>query len=54
MSDRCEHVLELEAIMRHSKIDIYSEHGEEPRGWVNVHCGECDRTYEIRLNTRSE
>lgn len=50
--DRCEHVRELEALMRQMRLDVYSEHGEEPDGWVNVHCRRCHRTYEIRLDTR--
>jgi len=50
--DRCEHVVKLEQYMRDNGIDVYSEHGEEPRGWVNVTCETCKSTFEIRLNTR--
>jgi len=45
----CEHVKALHAYLREWQLDIYSEHGEEPQGWVNVHCRRCKKTFEISI-----
>jgi len=45
----CEHLLELRKFLEENEIDVWSEHGEMPMGWVNVHCEKCKRTYEVTL-----
>lgn len=49
MTKPCEHVEALRVEMRTRRITIWSEHGEQPHGWVNVHCDLCKRTYEITM-----
>ena len=46
----CVHLRQLRALLEASGLSIYSEHGVEPQGWVNVHCPHCGRTYETTLN----
>ena len=41
----CEHLLALRAFLETNEMTVRSEHGEEPHGWVNVHCEKCHRTY---------
>ena len=45
----CEHVAALRSDMRARGITIWSEHGECPQGWVNVHCEACHRTFEVTM-----
>lgn len=37
----CKHLLALRALLAEQKITIYSEHGEQPAGWVNIYCKQC-------------
>jgi hypothetical protein len=48
----CEHVTGLRAEMRARGIEIWSEHGEQPHGWVNVFCGICKRTFEVTMRPK--
>lgn len=50
MNGECEHVLALRAYLRENGIRVYSEDGEEPAGWVNIHCTKCNVIYEDTLN----
>ncbi len=45
----CTHLLQLRDAIRKLGIEIWSERGEDPQGWVNVWCGECHRTYQTTL-----
>lgn len=57
MSDNeseCEHVRALRKYLAVSEIEVYSEHGEEPAGWVNVRCERCKRVYETTLRNEEE
>ena len=45
----CEHLLTLHAFLESTNIGIWSEHDEQPAGWVNVQCFHCHRTYEVTL-----
>lgn len=45
----CEHLIELREFLENNQITVWSEHGEEPAGWVNLHCTRCGRTYETTL-----
>lgn len=45
----CEHLLNLRAVLEQTGMEVWSEHGEQPSGWVNVYCGRCHRTYETVL-----
>lgn len=48
----CEHLIELLGHLYRTGMDIWSEHGESPSGWVNVKCKKCGRTYETTLDPR--
>lgn len=37
----CPHVVALRAYLRDHQISVWSECGEEPNGWVKVHCHQC-------------
>ena len=50
----CKHLLALRAFLVDNGLKVWSEHGEEPAGWVNVSCGHCSRTYEITLKDDNE
>lgn len=39
----------LRKYIEDNNLSVYSEHGEEPSGWVNVHCPNHWRTYEVTL-----
>jgi hypothetical protein len=45
----CPHIQELRAYLESAGLSVWSEHGESPSGWVNVHCEKCHRTEEITL-----
>lgn len=45
----CEHLKALREFIVASGIGIWAEHSEQPRGWVNVYCEKCKRTYEVTL-----
>ena len=45
----CEHLLSLRNYLEDTGLSVYSEHGESPNGWVNVHCPKCHRTYGVTL-----
>lgn len=45
----CAHLVALRAFLEASEMAVYSEHGEDPKGWVNVVCSQCARTYETTL-----
>jgi len=45
----CAHLLALRQFLTDSNMYVYGEFTEAPDGWVNVHCGECRRTYEVTL-----
>ena len=45
----CEHLTALREFLEQHKLTVWSEHGEEPHGWVNVGCDVCRRTYETTL-----
>ncbi len=42
----CKHLLELRKFVEEKQMNVWSEHGVKPFGWVNVHCAHCGRTYE--------
>ncbi len=42
----CNHLIELRSFLETFGLDVYSEHGEPDR-WVNVHCQQCHKTYEV-------
>lgn len=46
----CEHLITLLRFLMDQEMDVWSEHGEEPSGWVNVNCHRCNRTYETTLD----
>lgn len=46
----CSHLVALLDYLRVNRLDIWSEHGSQPDGWVNVHCESCHRTYETTLD----
>jgi len=46
----CEHLLALRKFLEDNDMGVYSEHGEGPMGWVNVHCEKCGRGYEVTLD----
>ena len=50
----CKHLLALRRYLYDYSMEIWSEHGEEPAGWVNVSCPECRRTYEVVLRQPHE
>lgn len=52
-SGPCKHLLALRDFMKENWLDIWSEHGVEPDGWVNIGCGQCCRTYEAVLSDRN-
>lgn len=45
----CEHLLALRDFLEAQGLGVWSEHGEEPQGWVNVSCEACRRTYQTVL-----
>lgn len=45
----CTHLIMLVKRMRELGVAIWSEHGVQPDGWVNVSCEQCCRTYEVTL-----
>lgn len=45
----CEHLVALREFLVRNRMSVWSEHGEGPWGWVNIHCGQCNRTYETVL-----
>lgn len=45
----CLHLVALRRFLEATRLSIWSERGENPEGWVNVHCDQCDRTYEVTL-----
>lgn len=49
----CRHILDLRAYLESNGLSVWSEHGEQPSGWVNVHCEKCHRTEEITLRKSS-
>ena len=42
----CEHLLALRDYLELRGLCVWSEHGE-PDAWVNVFCGQCQKTYEV-------
>lgn len=46
----CEHLIALRNFLAKTGLAIWSEHGEQPAGWVNVSCPHCHRTYETELH----
>ena len=46
----CEHLLALRRFLEENEMTIWSEHGTNPFGWVNIHCSKCGRTYETVLD----
>lgn len=53
-SGPCEHLIELRNTLARLRLAVWSEHGEDPAGWVNVNCEACGRTYETTLHLRRE
>ncbi len=49
MKEPCEHMLALAALAGVLRLRIYSEHGEEPAGWVNIHCYRCGAVCETDI-----
>lgn len=49
MKEPCQHIIELSRIAREMGLSIWSEQGEEPAGWVNIHCRDCDGTCETDI-----
>jgi uncharacterized protein YbdZ (MbtH family) len=49
MREPCEHILELARIAKEMGISIWSEHGEQPAGWVNIFCEKCKGTCETAV-----
>ena len=49
IDEGCEHVRMLRAYLKAEKLSVYSEHGENPQGWVNASCERCRGTYETLL-----
>lgn len=47
--DPCVHLLNLRSLLRATGMSVWSEHEEDPYGWVNVHCTRCARVYETVL-----
>jgi len=47
----CEHLLALRKFLEEKDMEVWSEHGTGPHGWVNVHCAACKKTYETTLQT---
>lgn len=45
----CVHLIALREFLQANCLAVYSEHGEQPSGWVNVFCDVCRRTYETTL-----
>ena len=45
----CEHLLALRDYLRQKQLEISSERGENPDGWVNIDCNRCHRCYETIL-----
>lgn len=45
----CKHIHELRMYLEAAGLSVWSEHGEQPWGWVNVHCEKCGRTEQITL-----
>lgn len=48
----CAHVEMLRTEMQRLGVTIWSEHGEQPAGWVNVHCRDCQLTFEVTMRPR--
>ena len=46
----CAHLLALRNALASLQMAVWSEHGVEPSGWVNVRCTHCMKTYEICLH----
>ncbi|KKN32420.1 hypothetical protein LCGC14_0814080 [marine sediment metagenome] len=45
----CDHLISLREFLVRNRMSVYSEHGEEPDGWINwinIHCKQCHRVYE--------
>jgi hypothetical protein len=51
---KCEHVKKLEKFLGKESLDVYSEHGELPDGWVNVYCDRCETTFQVRLRPKGK
>ena len=49
MREPCIHILEVRDYCKRLGITIWSEHGEDPAGWVNIYCQTCHRTLESAL-----
>jgi len=45
----CEHLLALREYLLANELSVSGEGTQNPRGWVNVHCARCNRTYEVTL-----
>ena len=45
----CEHLVALRTFLEGNQMEITSEHGIDPSGWVNVSGESCSRTYETVL-----
>lgn len=45
----CIHYANLLKFLKDNNLDIYSEQGESPQGWVNIHCRECGIIYQESL-----
>jgi len=45
----CEHIIALRNFLIESGLSVYGENTESPRGWVNVNCEKCQKTYEATL-----
>jgi hypothetical protein len=43
----CEHLLALRAFLE--SMDMWVKGELTDTGWVNVHCRECARTYEVEM-----
>lgn len=50
MEPPCEHLIALLDYLRRHRMDVWSEHGEDPPGWVNAYCETCHRTYNTTLD----
>lgn len=45
----CEHLVALRNFLEASGLKVWAEHAESPWGWCNVHCSDCQRTYQTTL-----
>lgn len=45
----CLHLLALRAFLEANRMEVWSEEGLSPEGWVNVSCDACRRAYETVL-----